>query len=317
MKSGSRVALACALALLLLAAQAQAQSGSRRDARENKELIAVLDFESSGASKQQAAALTERLREELLGSGEFRIVDRSQTDKIMGEQALQQTGCTSSECAVQVGKILGVRKMVNGRIIRVENNLWLASCVLLDVESAETLRSVSVQIDGSFSNMLVRGAQELAYKVAGRAPPAPVQPAKAEPKQKAAPSAASTAAPAAAAAAPPAAPAEFGPSVRDSDYSAWMSFDEFDVMVQGLHAKRRYPVRIQGRLAGGVEQFRAALAPYPEGAFRWKVGYRQTRGFFESQNQANSAAEFKLISYQDYKDAESETQVQSVWRFPK
>jgi TolB-like protein len=160
------------LAALLCAAWgrgAPAQSAQPAGKTDARELVAVLDFEAIGANKNQVAALTERLREELLQSGRYRLVERAQMDKILEEQALQQTGCTSQECAVQVGKVLGVRKLVSGKINKVEDDLWLLSATLVDVESAETLRAVSVQHEGAFRTLLATGMGSLAAKLTGGA----------------------------------------------------------------------------------------------------------------------------------------------------
>jgi hypothetical protein len=37
-------------------------------------------------------------------------------EKILAESSFQQTGCTSSECAVQIGKILNVKHMIVGSL---------------------------------------------------------------------------------------------------------------------------------------------------------------------------------------------------------
>jgi hypothetical protein len=139
----------------------------------NKELIAVLDLDIQGATKEQGSALTDRLREELLRTGQFILVDRSQLQDVLKEQALQQSGCTSQECAVQVGRILGIRKIVSGKLTKVGENLWQVSGMLLDVETAQTLRAESVLHEGSFVGLLTQGAVSLAAKMSGTvAPPA-------------------------------------------------------------------------------------------------------------------------------------------------
>jgi type IV secretory pathway VirB10-like protein len=116
-------------------------------------------------------------------------------DSVLKEQALQQTGCTSQECAVQVGKMLGVRKLITGRITKVDENLWLLSAQLVDVETAETQKAESVEHEGTFRQMLTAGAATLAVKMSEGAgakpaprvaaqppPPAPPPPAPAVPK---------------------------------------------------------------------------------------------------------------------------------------
>jgi len=133
-----------------------------------RELVAVLQFEAAGASAEHTSALTDRIRQRLLESGKFRLVEREMIDKILAEQALQQTGCTSTECAVQVGKILGVRKMINGKLTRVDQNEWVVSAAMADVETAETLRAASVTHEGSFLSLLETGTAKLLVRLVGQ-----------------------------------------------------------------------------------------------------------------------------------------------------
>ena len=138
-------------------------------AAEEKTLIAVLDLEGVKADEAETFALTERLREEMLRSGRFVLVDRSQMDAVLNEQALQQSGCTEQECAVQVGQILGVRRIVAGKVIKVSDTVWLVSGIMVDVESAQTLRAESVQHRGDFFALMGDGVTSLATKLAGLA----------------------------------------------------------------------------------------------------------------------------------------------------
>ena len=140
--------------------------------KNGKELIAVLPVTAVGASEVQASALTDRLQEELLRTGKYTLVDRSQMNAILEEQALQQTGCTDQECAVQVGQVLGVRKIVTGKATKLSDKLWLISGTMTDVETAATESAESVQLQGDFSVVLTQGAGVLAAKMAGVEPPA-------------------------------------------------------------------------------------------------------------------------------------------------
>jgi hypothetical protein len=162
----SRIAriLGLALALTALRDSALAQPA------ESKELIAVLDLDMEGGSKVEASGLTDRLREALLKSGQFTLVDRSNMDAVLDELALQQTGCTSQECAVQVGRILGVRKIIVGKVTKFSAELWQVSCLVLDVETSEPLRTESVIHEGGFVPLLRTGIVDLAGKLAGAAP---------------------------------------------------------------------------------------------------------------------------------------------------
>ncbi|MFI5400018.1 MAG: formylglycine-generating enzyme family protein [SAR324 cluster bacterium] len=78
---------------------------------------------------------------------------------------------------MQVGKILGVRKIVTGRLTKISETLWQASAQMVDVESAETLHSVTVNQRGTFEVLLDEGLTALTAKLTGSATPAaPVAP---------------------------------------------------------------------------------------------------------------------------------------------
>ncbi|HKI99297.1 MAG TPA: CsgG/HfaB family protein [bacterium] len=167
----ARLAMLALLVLGLLAtapgAWAQQTSPSNKAVTEaGSELIAVLDMDAVGATKAEAVALTERLRESLLKSRRFKLVDRSQMKAILDEQALQQTGCTSQECAVQVGQILGVRKIVASKVIKVSASTWLLSGIVVDVETAQTLDAESVVYDGNLVGLLQRPVDQLGLELA-------------------------------------------------------------------------------------------------------------------------------------------------------
>ena len=94
--------------------------------------VAVLDLEGRGVSALEAATLTDRLRSELVSVGSFQIVERGQMEMLLQEQGFQQTGCTSAECAVEVGKLLGVKKMISGSIGKI-GSLYTVDVRMFDV----------------------------------------------------------------------------------------------------------------------------------------------------------------------------------------
>ena len=71
--------------------------------------IAVLEFEGKGVSQSDASNLTDRLRDELFKTGTYVVLERGKMEEVLKEQGLQQTGICDTECAVEVGRLLGVR----------------------------------------------------------------------------------------------------------------------------------------------------------------------------------------------------------------
>ena len=81
--------------------------------------IAVLELDGKGISSIEASVMGDKLRSELIATGKFQVIERGQMEEILKEQGFQQTGCTSSECAVQAGQLIGVNKLVAGSVGKV------------------------------------------------------------------------------------------------------------------------------------------------------------------------------------------------------
>jgi TolB-like protein len=85
-------------------------------AQESQTTLAILDFEGRGINSLEAATLTDRFTSEVGKTKAMRLVDRTMVEEILTEQGFQQTGCTTDECAVEVGAMLGVQFMISGAI---------------------------------------------------------------------------------------------------------------------------------------------------------------------------------------------------------
>lgn len=99
--------------------------------------IAVSDFVAQPPmSSAEASFIAEFFRGDLTKYKVFTVVDRSNMDKILAEQGFQQTGCTTAECAIQMGKLLNVQKIVNGKVGKLVNR-YIVTISVIDVESGE------------------------------------------------------------------------------------------------------------------------------------------------------------------------------------
>jgi len=133
-----------------------------------QETIAVIEFEGIGISQNEAKALTNRFRDELVTTGKYTVVERGQMDEILQEQAFQQTGCTSDECAVEVGKLLSVRLIVIGSISKV-GDVFSISSRIVNVESGEIINTANYNHRGKIGDILTSGIMSrVASEVSGR-----------------------------------------------------------------------------------------------------------------------------------------------------
>jgi sulfatase modifying factor 1 len=101
-------------------------------------MLAVFDFDVQGdIDKSIARSLAESVRIEIVNSGKYEVIDRSNMNKILKEQAFQMTGCVAKECAVEAGQMLGVGKIVVGTVGLIGKTYYL-TLALVNVETGKT-----------------------------------------------------------------------------------------------------------------------------------------------------------------------------------
>jgi len=129
-------------------------------------MVAVMPFSGRSLDADALEGIASALSSDLLNTGKFRVMERSQMDAILKEQGFQQSGaCDGSECAVEVGKLLAVDHMVVGTVAKV-GGTYVVTTRLVNVGSGEVLRSVTknsqAQVDAIVTDLLPQLAHELA-----------------------------------------------------------------------------------------------------------------------------------------------------------
>ena len=115
--------------------------------------VAVLEFEGRGLSPNEAGPLTDRFRGELVKTNMFTVLEREQMQAIFNEIGFQMTGCTSTECAVEAGKILNVRKIVVGKIGKV-GNTYTVDISTIDIQTSRIEASANRDHVGIIDGLL-------------------------------------------------------------------------------------------------------------------------------------------------------------------
>ncbi len=128
--------------------------------------IAILDLEGRGISESEAATLSDQLRGHLVNLGAFIVLDRGTMEEILKEQGFQQSGCTITECAVRVGRVLNVQKIVAGSIGKI-GKTYAINISMIDVESSRIERSFNRNFQGEIDGLL-EILKDIAREIAGR-----------------------------------------------------------------------------------------------------------------------------------------------------
>jgi hypothetical protein len=110
--------------------------------------IAIVDLIPKGSSKIIAEAVTNLIRSEMIDTGLFTIVERSEMKEILKEQGFQQTGCTDQSCAVQLGKLLSANKILVGEVTGVGKG-FIITVRIVDVEKGVSDFSANEKADNA------------------------------------------------------------------------------------------------------------------------------------------------------------------------
>ena len=131
-----------------------------------KPTIAVVDFTGRGVPDTEAAALSDRLRTELVKIGQYEIVEREMMNVLLAEQGFQMTGCVSDKCIVAAGQILGVAQMVAGSISKV-GEVYSVSARVVDVETGKIIKVATYDHEGKIGELLISGMEYVAKVLTG------------------------------------------------------------------------------------------------------------------------------------------------------
>ena len=129
-----------------------------------KDIIAVLDLETIGLNPGEAQTLTQRLTSKLVSIGKYQVVERSNMDKILKEQKFQHSGCTDSECAVEIGQLLNTDFIIIGSVSKF-GDTWALDARLIDVGKGNVLISAEYSKSGKMDVLLTSGITSIAKQL--------------------------------------------------------------------------------------------------------------------------------------------------------
>ena len=116
--------------------------------------IAVLDFELIGDKMETSgmgAILSEWFITGIVKSGRFDVVERAMLQKIVAEQKLSATGVIDETSAAALGKILGVKVIITGSVLKMRDTIEINSRVI-SVESGSIIAAENIR-SGSSSDL--------------------------------------------------------------------------------------------------------------------------------------------------------------------
>jgi Curli production assembly/transport component CsgG len=117
-------------------------------------IVAITNLDSRGVSKDEVGVIADNLAAKLQQSGKVRVMERSQMDQILKEQSFQNSGaCDGSQCAVEMGKLLGIDRIIIGSVGLV-GSTYSFNLRLVDVATGEAVRTSARNRKGSIDDVL-------------------------------------------------------------------------------------------------------------------------------------------------------------------
>ena len=115
--------------------------------------LAVLDFDSESVSASDTAVIVDLLSTEIFQTRRFRVIDRKQRERILGELKFALSDCSDESCQLEAGKMLAAEKIIVGSLGRVGSR-YVCNARMVDVETGETLSANSTNVFTSLDELL-------------------------------------------------------------------------------------------------------------------------------------------------------------------
>lgn len=127
--------------------------------------LAVLPFQTSGLGVDIGEInIVEQMMTTFYNTNRFKLVERTQLEKILAEQSLGMSGVLDASTAAEIGKGIGVDAIVLGNVTRAGNNLAI-DARLIDTETAQIITAQDELSEGLTIAQLKSAIQSLAQKI--------------------------------------------------------------------------------------------------------------------------------------------------------
>jgi len=118
--------------------------------------IAVIDLESSVISKSDASLITDQVMDAIVRSKQFRVLERSNMNRILKEQEFQMSGIVKQSSMIEIGELLGVQAVLSTQLHKV-GEYYTLSVQLTSVKTGEIEKHYLLQEDSLTLKALIGG----------------------------------------------------------------------------------------------------------------------------------------------------------------
>jgi len=130
-----------------------------------KTRVAVLDFQLQGEgfeTSDMGKIVAEWLITAFVKNGRFEVIERNLLKKIIDEQKLIMTGVVDENSATKIGKLLGVKVIISGSLMKFQN-IMEVNARIIDVENASIIAAEGVKSNSAvrLEDLVIRMADKI------------------------------------------------------------------------------------------------------------------------------------------------------------
>jgi len=129
-----------------------------------KTRIALINFNAIGIEEVKVRGIEENLLTEIINTGKFEVVERSQLNKVLQELNLSNSDEFSESTAAQVGNLLGVDIILIGSVNKLGKNI---SINVRGIEVKTGLASFAKKVVTKSEEELITAIENLAFLISG------------------------------------------------------------------------------------------------------------------------------------------------------
>jgi uncharacterized protein YjbI with pentapeptide repeats len=109
---------------------------------------------------------------ELTGSGRYQALDEGAVSRALASAAILPDECLDLECALKVGRALGVERVMIGRVSKLSTIIWYWTATMFDVPGNRVVHQESIELKGDIGDLLPKGARALGRRFVSHDRPA-------------------------------------------------------------------------------------------------------------------------------------------------
>ena len=116
--------------------------------------LAILNLNyNSSETKELSSIISDQIALNVLSSGNYRIIERSYLNNLLTNYDKQLLKCSSLNCAVKIGKLLKIRKIIIGKIEK-KSSEFIITTNLIDIQDSKIENTSSINSKCKFFDLI-------------------------------------------------------------------------------------------------------------------------------------------------------------------